>query len=167
MYCLLLWKHRMVIPKVLNLLPSQESPPVGNRKWRTTCGVTCPSITFHGRWGVPYPVRARGEYPILSWLGYPPPRKDMGPVEVLWDGDGVLSPQRDSGPVEVLWDGDGVPPLPCGQTDIPKYKYYLPLVLRTRAVKTIKFVRSEIVTNLLSTLTEDYPILTGSCLKGN
>ena len=24
-----------------------------------------------------------------QWLGYPPTGKDMGPVEVLWDGDGV------------------------------------------------------------------------------
>ena len=35
----------------------------------------------------------------------------MGPVKVLWDGDGVpLSLRKDMGPVEVLWDGDGVPP---------------------------------------------------------
>ena len=66
----------------------------------------------------------------------------MGPVEVLWDGDGVPQkghgtsgsimgwrwgtperiwdqwkyygmemgyPRKDMGPVEVLWDGDGVP----------------------------------------------------------
>ena len=32
----------------------------------------------------------------------------MGPVEVLWDGDGV-PPGKDTGPVEVLWDGDRVP----------------------------------------------------------
>ena len=32
---------------------------------------------------------------------------------------GLVSPRRDLGPVEVLWDGDGVtpPPPPCGQTD--------------------------------------------------
>ena len=41
-------------------------------------------------------------------MGYSP-GKDMGPVEVLWDGDGVL-PGKDMGPVEVLWDGDGVLP---------------------------------------------------------
>ena len=34
------------------------------------------------------------------------PRKDMGPVEVLWDGDGY-PPRKDMGPVEVLWDGVG------------------------------------------------------------
>ena len=35
------------------------------------------------------------------------PRKDMGPVELLWDGSGV-PPRKDMGPVkvEVLWDGD-------------------------------------------------------------
>ena len=31
----------------------------------------------------------------------------MGPVEVLWDGDGY--PRKDMGPVEVLWEGDWVP----------------------------------------------------------
>ena len=39
-------------------------------------------------------------------MGYPP-RKDMGPVEVLWDGDGVPR-RKDMRPVEVLRDGDGV-----------------------------------------------------------
>ena len=29
----------------------------------------------------------------------------MGPVEVLWDGDGV-PPGKDMGPVEVLWDNN-------------------------------------------------------------
>ena len=42
-----------------------------------------------------------------------PPGKDMGPVEILWDGDRV--PQKDIGPVEVLWDGDGVKPPPPPQ----------------------------------------------------
>ena len=45
------------------------------------------------------------------------PRKDMRPVEVLWDGDGV-PPEKDMGPVEVLWDGDGNRvPLGSGQTE--------------------------------------------------
>ena len=39
-------------------------------------------------------------------IGYPP-GKDMGPVEVLWDGEGY-PPRNDMGPLEVLWDGDGV-----------------------------------------------------------
>ena len=74
-------------------------------------------------WRVPHPDLAGG-YPIP---GYPPPgtggspwkgpgtshwgtpRKDMGTVEVLWDGEGV-PPRKDMGPVEILWDGDGVPP---------------------------------------------------------
>ena len=60
--------------------------------------------------GVPHPqvlpcTDLAGGTPSLSTS----PRKDMGPVEVLWDGDGVL-PRKDMGPVEVLWDGDGVPP---------------------------------------------------------
>ena len=42
--------------------------------------------------GVPQPVLARGGgYPILAWPGYLPSgpghSKDMGPMEVLWDGD--------------------------------------------------------------------------------
>ena len=44
-----------------------------------------------------------------AWV--PSPRKDMGPVEVIQDGDGV--PQRkDMGPVEILCDEDGVSPPP-------------------------------------------------------
>ena len=108
---------------------------------------------------VPHPVLDRGYY-ILSW-GTPtwgwgmPQEKYMGPVEALWDGDGVLS-KKGMGQVEVLCDGDGVnlplqrdmrpvvgsvigwrwsAPPPFGQTDIPKYKHYPSLVLRTRAVK--------------------------------
>ena len=38
--------------------------------------------------------------------GVPPPGKDMGPVEVLWDGDEV-PPRKAMRPVKVLWDGDG------------------------------------------------------------
>ena len=40
-----------------------------------------------------------------------PLKKDLWPVELLWDGDGV-PPEKDLGPEEekVLWDGDGVPP---------------------------------------------------------
>ena len=37
-----------------------------------------------------------------------PPRKDIGPVEVLWEGD-VIPPGKDMEPVEVLWDGDPHP----------------------------------------------------------
>ena len=43
-------------------------------------------------------------------MGYPS-GKDMGPVEVLWDRDGV-SPGKDMEPVEVLWDGGWGIPLP-------------------------------------------------------
>ena len=31
----------------------------------------------------------------------------MGPMEVMWDGDGG-TPRKDMGPVEVLWDGEWV-----------------------------------------------------------
>ena len=37
------------------------------------------------------------------------PRKDMGPVEVLWDLDGVTL-RKDMGLVEVLRHGSSVPP---------------------------------------------------------
>ena len=46
---------------------------------------------------------------IMGWR-WGTPRKDLRPVEVLWDGDGV-PPGKDMGPVEVLWDRDGVPPV--------------------------------------------------------
>ena len=57
----------------------------------------CVASTFccHNRGGVPHPR-----------TGGTPPRKDMGPVKVLCNGDGV-PPRKDMGPVEVLWDGDG------------------------------------------------------------
>ena len=69
-------------------------------------------------------------YPILGTLGQDwgtlplpgtgvPPRKGMGPVEVLWDGDGVPTPPPRKGmePEVALWDGDGVTPLPAVWTD--------------------------------------------------
>ena len=74
------------------------------------------------QWGYPIPGWGGGGtpswpdwgYPILTWprVGVPlPPGRDLGP----FTGG---PPEKDVGPVEVLWDGDGVPPLPrCGQTD--------------------------------------------------
>ena len=88
-----------------------------------------------------------GGYPILWGYSIPGqgiphsrtgvlPQKDIGPVEVLWDGDGVPPertwdqwkyyamemgyPRKDMGPVEVLWDGDGVPP----ERTWDQWKYY-------------------------------------------
>ena len=74
-------------------MDTQDSPSVGNRKRRTACGITCPSITYpilaregtlsrlgvpHPGWGIShpdwgYPLLARlGGYPILTRLGgYP------------------------------------------------------------------------------------------------
>ena len=99
------------------------------------CSPSCPGLGV-----VPYPVLNGGLLPLCpEWVvphpvvaGVPPPfptwawgilsRKDMGPVEVLWDGDGVPLPSRKNmGPVEVLWDGDGYPP-GSKQTD----KHYIP-----------------------------------------
>ena len=74
----------------------QDSPPVGNRKRhnlskhnlsrREGCqsylGVSHPSQEVcNWDWGTPPPGTTV------------PPRKDMGPVEVLWDGDGI-PPER-------------------------------------------------------------------------
>ena len=106
----------------------------------------------HPRWGVPilrYP-------PILAWLGGTPslargiphygvpperkldqqkyygmemgypPRKGMGPVKVLWDGDGVHPPRKDMGQVEVLGDGRWDTPPPPGMDWQTNWNYYLP-----------------------------------------
>ena len=94
-------------------------------------------------WGVPHLVLARGiPYPDLAReypaMGYPPgqdwvppgkvprashwgtyPRKDMGPVKILWHGHGVPFLE----PMEVLWDGDGVTPSPQEWTN---WKHNLP-----------------------------------------
>ena len=47
-------------------------------------------------------------------MGYPLPlkkKKDMEPVKLLWDGDGVPPlNKKDMEPVKLLWDGDGVAP---------------------------------------------------------
>ena len=56
--------------------------------------------------GVPFPVLPGEGVPTWDW-GIS--RKDMAPVEELWDGDGVPS-KKNMGSVEVLWDGDRVPP---------------------------------------------------------
>ena len=96
---------------------------------RTARDVTCPSITYPWgeypipvwgtpSWGTPWPPPpppgtgvTPGKGPRASHWGTP--RKVMGPVEVLWDGDGV-PPGKDMGPVAVLWDGDGIHPPPPG-----------------------------------------------------
>ena len=63
---------------------------------------------------VPHPVLSRGVH-----SGVPPPQaRDLGPVELLWDGDGVCPspPKKDRRPAEVFWDGDEVPHHPhCGE----------------------------------------------------
>ena len=56
----------------------QDNPPAVNRKRHTARDLTYPSaIQFQRGGGTPN-----------QSLGYPPER-DMGPVEVLWDRDGV------------------------------------------------------------------------------
>ena len=112
--------------KLKQTFNQKDSPLEGNRKSCTAHGITRPSITCQGgRVWLPHPDLARA-YPRwvpLARSGVPsfylgrdlgpvtgvPPRKDLGPVEVLWDEDGVPT-RRDMGPIEVLRDGGGVPP---------------------------------------------------------
>ena len=44
--------------------------------------------------GVPPPQKGHGTSESIMGLrwGTPPPGKDMGPVEVLWEGDGINHP---------------------------------------------------------------------------
>ena len=108
--------------------PGKDSPPAGNLKKRTACGITCPSVTCprgtpswpgwgwgypSPGWGVPHPDLAGRGY---SFLGYPLARTGV-PLTLAWvppiKGPGTShwdTPGKDMGPVEVLWDGDGVPP---------------------------------------------------------
>ena len=72
-------------------------------------GYPIPGIPILAWVGIPHPWP--GGTPSLvspSWPDWGTPRKKTW--EVLWDGD-VVPPRKDMGPVEVLWnwDGDGVP----------------------------------------------------------
>ena len=77
-------------------------PARGYHPWLGVGGCPIPGQGGTLSWGTPHPD-------LVPVTGVPPPRKDIGPVKVLWDGD-KLPPRKDMGPVEVLWDGDGVPP---------------------------------------------------------
>ena len=105
--------------------------PARNRERHIDRGITCPGISIPRDVGYPYPTLDMGSTPIQSWTGavldrggpvpgspHPyqgpnlargkPRGRDLGPVELLWNGDGVV-PRKDTEPVdvEVLWDGDG------------------------------------------------------------
>ena len=60
-------------------------------------------------------------YPLLSWPGYPPER-DLAPVEVLWDGDGVNPPPPF---VRHLWKQYLPHPSDAGSYDITFFKWSL------------------------------------------
>ena len=80
----------------------------------------------------PCPDLARG-YPIPGQGTPPPSGPGWGPPPPPLSGPGLGTPLgKDLGPVEVLWNGDGVPPWVW--TDRHLWKQYLPFVLRTRAV---------------------------------
>ena len=77
-------------------------------------------MTYPG-WG--YPILTwQGGYPIMSWLGATSswlgvlhPVLAGGGGGMSWDQSLGYPPRKDMGPVEVLWDGDRVhPPLPSG-----------------------------------------------------
>ena len=57
-----------------------------------------------------------GVYNILTWLGYPPPQSWPGYPQKRHGTSGSIigwrwvSPRKGMGPVEVLWAGNGVPP---------------------------------------------------------
>ena len=115
-------------------LIKQESPPAGNRKRRTTRGITCPRIYYpRGRGYLPW--RGRG---YLLWMGkgYLPWTGRRGYLP--WLGEEVPTLARGGG--TYLGPGEGY--LPWGtqppvdrQTDVSKH--YLPVVLRTRAVMNL------------------------------
>ena len=88
-----------------------------------------------GRWGIT---------PVLTWqevspclgLGYPL-RRDLGPVT-------GVPPRKNMGPVEVLWDGHGAPlPNPgCGQTHTCENSTFP--ILRMRAVNIVDNVTTKL-----------------------
>ena len=80
-------------------------------------------------WGYPSPLGYSQEGTWDQSLGYP--WNGLGPVEVLWDGDGV--PRKYMRPVEVLGDGDGVPSLGRERTDTCDKSTFL--IPRMSAVK--------------------------------
>ena len=103
--------------------------PILSWPWSTP---SCPGqgVPILSWLGVSHPVLARGGTPSCSDQGTP--KKDMGPVEVLGDGDWV-PPEREWD--QWKYDGDGVPPPPPmpGVNWQTNWKYYLP-ILRMRAV---------------------------------
>ena len=121
------WRHWMKIPWRKH--SEQDSPPAWTQEAYCPPRSKCTLCSTGQDGGYPTLTWLGGGYPILGLeypspegtrdqsLGYPP-GKDMGPVQVLWDVDGV-PPGKDMGPVQVLWDGDGVNPPPprCGWTN--------------------------------------------------
>ena len=101
----------------------QDSPPAGNRKSRTARAITCPRITYQGG----------GGYPMLSWPGYILPLNWCIPQKGPRTSYCGIPPRKDMGPVEVLWDGDRVPPPPWGWTDKQIENITFP-ILRMRAI---------------------------------
>ena len=83
-----------------DLYISQESPPEGNYKRRTTHGISCLSAIHSWRRGYPHP--------ILSWMGTPG-KDGVCPPSSLW---------KDVGTPIYDWDLAAVPPPSArGQTD--------------------------------------------------
>ena len=126
-----------------------------------------PILTWLGgtpSWGVPYLRYPHpdpwSELPHPCW-GYPTlgtPLSDLARVPPIRPGQGTslldlvgVSPQLDLAgvPPHQTWSGyppsgpgRGTPPPRCGQTDRHVSKHNLPVVLRTRSVKTFPFFNS-------------------------
>ena len=77
---------------VSTVVPPAKGP--GSSHWGTPGKGHGTSGSIMGwRWSTPHPERTWDQWKYYGMeMEYPPPRKDMGPVEVLWNGDGVTPP---------------------------------------------------------------------------
>ena len=84
--------------------------------------------------GYPLPGPGMGYPPTWTWDGVPP-YLDLGWGTPPSDRTRVPPLPSDRTGVPPCQTGPGYPPTPCGQTHRQVSKHYLPVVLRTRAVK--------------------------------
>ena len=111
---------------------TQESPPAWTQEaYRPRVTSTPCTVLSHGRRGTPSLAGGGAGTPSLA--GDTPRQGTTSLGRDLWPVTSV-PPGKEMGPVEVLdlWDGDGV------WTDRHLWKQYLPVVLRTWVVKTLR-----------------------------